>query len=84
MTIDIKQLKKDYKTAHLAEAYEQLLSEEEQAKKMLEGDESLRDIVEEELKSIKTRGEGLEKQIEDILKAEQEAIEAGLIQRDGP
>ena len=75
MKLDLEQLKKDYKTAHVALAYERLLVEEKQAKKMLEGDESLRSIVEEELTSIKDQKEGIEKQLEDILKSEQEEEE---------
>lgn len=72
MEFNIEELKKDHKTTHLAEAFERLLHEEEQTKEMLKGDESLREMAEEELQSIQTQKEGIEKQIEGILKATQE------------
>jgi len=70
--INIEELKKDFKTAHLAEAYERLLAEQKEAEDLLKSDPSLKDMVEEELRNIKIQKEGLGKQVEAILKGQEE------------
>ncbi len=67
MKLDLEQLKKDHQTNYFALEYEKLNNEEKKVKKMIEQDESLRDLANEELESIKTQKETIEHHIEDIL-----------------
>jgi peptide chain release factor 1 len=75
MTLDLEQLKKDYKTNYFAEEYERLNNEELKVREMITQDESLRDLAEDELKNIQTQKEAIEKQVEEILKKEKEEEE---------
>ena len=50
MSLDLEQLKKDYKTSYLAGEYERLLNEEKKVNEMVEADESLKELAEEETK----------------------------------
>ncbi|PCI19845.1 peptide chain release factor 1 [Candidatus Wolfebacteria bacterium] len=68
---NIVELKKDFKTSHIAEAYERLLEEEAQVNKMISSDESLKELAQEELRSIQEQKKGLEQQIADIKKSEE-------------
>lgn len=67
----IDELKKNYKTMHLAEMYEKLAHEEENVRGMMEADETLVEMGKEELATIHAQMEGIGAQIEDILKTEQ-------------
>jgi peptide chain release factor 1 len=67
----LKELKADFKTSFLAEEYERLLQKEEDLKKMAE-DPELKEMADEDLKNIYTQKEGIEKQVENIEKSEEE------------
>jgi len=68
----IQELKKDHKTAYLAEQYEKLLREEEQVRELLGGDSSLHEMAVKELELIETGKHGIESQIESIESSEKE------------
>jgi len=72
MSLDLEQLKANYKTSYLAGEYERLLNEENKVNEMIKEDEGLRDLAMEELETIKIQKDGIAKQIEDILKAEKD------------
>lgn len=75
MNFDLEELKKEHKTSYFAGEYERLLSEEKKVNEMVADDESLRDLAEEELQNIKFQKEALERQLEEILKADKEEEE---------
>jgi peptide chain release factor 1 len=75
MNIDTEQLKKDHKTSYFAEEYERLEKEEKKVNDMLSEDESLRDLADEELQNIKFQKEAIERQLEEIMKADKEEEE---------
>ncbi|MDE2030992.1 MAG: PCRF domain-containing protein [Patescibacteria group bacterium] len=75
MNLDLDQLKKDHKTSYHALEYERLLNEERKVNDMVEQDESLRDLAEEELENIRFQKEAVERQLEEILKADKEEEE---------
>ncbi len=72
MNLDLEQLKKDHKTSYFAFEYERLLNEEEKVNEMVTGDESLRDLAEEEIQNIKFQKDAIERQIEEMVKSEKE------------
>src|SRR3989338_1525670 len=73
--MDIEELKKDHRTSYLAEMLERLIRKETEVRQMLASDDSLHDLAGEELKSIQTEREAVEKQIQDILDKDKEAEE---------
>lgn len=75
MDFDLEQLKKNYKTSYFAEEYSRLLSEEEKLNEMVKTDESLRELANEELQNIIFQKESIERQIEEILKKNEEEEE---------
>jgi len=75
MNFDLEQLKKDYKTSYFAGEYERLLNEENKVNEMVKEDESLRDLASEELQNIIFQKESIERQIEEILKKNEEEEE---------
>lgn len=75
MKIDLEQLKKNYKTTYFAEEYERLLREEEKTKEMIAENPELKELAEEELSNLNIQKEALEKQIEEMLKKEEEEEE---------
>jgi peptide chain release factor 1 len=75
MNFDLEQLKKDHKTSYFALEYERLLSEEKKVTDMVASDESLRDLADEELQNIRFQKEAIERQIEEIEKADKEEEE---------
>lgn len=75
MNFDLQELKKNHRTSYLAESYERLLREEEQVREMLSSDDTLHEMAGEELKNIQVQKEGLESQIETIMKSEKEEEE---------
>jgi peptide chain release factor 1 len=75
MNLDIEQLKKDHKTAYFAEEYDRLSREEQKVNDMVTSDESLKDLADEELQNIKFQKEAIERQLEEILKADKEEEE---------
>lgn len=75
MNLDLEQLKKDHKTSYHASEYERLVREEGKVNEMVAADESLRDLAEEELQNIRFQKEAIERQIEEIQKADKEEEE---------
>ncbi len=75
MNLDLDQLKKDHKTSYHALEYERLLREEQKVNDMVAADESLRDLAEEELQNIRFQKEAIERQLEEIQKADKEEEE---------
>src|SRR3989344_6837464 len=75
MEFKLDDLKKNKKTAFLALTYEKLLREESELRGMLDSDESLSQIVGEELKSVQTQKAALENQFTEILNKEKEEEE---------
>ena len=72
MNLDLEQLKKDHKTSYFAFEYERLLGEEEKVNEMVRGDESLRDLADEEIQNIKFQKDAIERQIDEMVKRETE------------
>ena len=75
MNFDLEELKKNHKTSYLAGEYERLLGEEKKVNKMVEEDESMRELAEEEIQNIKFQKDGIERQLEEMLKKEKEEEE---------
>lgn len=75
MSLDLEQLKKDNRTNYLALEYERLLGEENKVNEMLNNDESLKDLVDEELQNINFQKEAIERQIEEITKSQKDEEE---------
>lgn len=75
MQLDLEQLKKSHETSYFAEEYERLLSEEKKVNDMVTSDESLRELAEEELQNIKFQKEAIERQLEEMIKKENEEEE---------
>jgi peptide chain release factor 1 len=73
--IDIENLKKNPRTQYLAQQYEKLLEQEAELETLLASDASLIEMVTEEKASIVIQKEALEKQFEDMEKAETEEEE---------
>ena len=67
MSLNLEELKKDYKTSYLAGVLEGLEHQEKELKEMIESDVSLKEMGEIELKTIQEQREATEKQIQDIL-----------------
>lgn len=68
----LEEYKKNHKTSFLASQFEVLLKKEEETKKMIESDPSLKELAEEDLKSIKDQKEVLISEMEKIVKSEEE------------
>jgi len=75
MNFDLEELKKHYKTSYFALEYERLLGEEKKVNDMVVDDPSLRDLADEELQNIKFQKEAIERQLEEIMKADVEEEE---------
>lgn len=73
--LNIEELKKNHKTNFLAQEYERLLAEEEKTKEMARGDESMADLVADELKDLEVQKEGVLGQIKAIVDTEKEEDE---------
>ena len=80
---NLNELKKDHRTAYLAEMLEELLRKEAEVREMLAppgeagraGDETLHELAAKELQELAVQKEELEKQIEDILAKDKETEE---------
>src|SRR3989338_4811223 len=72
MIFDLDELKKNQNTSYLASILEHLDKEEIEVREMLTKDDTLKEIVDGELKSIQAQKEATEKQINDILDKEKE------------
>ena len=75
MNFNLEELKKDHKTSYFALEYERLLGEEKKVLDMVEQDASLRDLADEEIQNIKFQKEAIERQLEEIMKADAEEEE---------
>ena len=75
MNFDLEELKKDHKTSYFAHEYERLLAEEKKVTDMVKEDASLRDLADEELQNILFQKEAIERQLEEIMKADTEEEE---------
>jgi len=73
--MDIEELKKNHKTSYLAGVLERLNEQEKEVLEMLVKDNSLKEMADTELKSLKEQKETTEKQIEDILNKDKEEEE---------
>jgi peptide chain release factor 1 len=71
MTLDIEKLKKDHNTNYFAQEYERLLDEEKKVNEMVGEDNSLRELVDEELLNIKLQKEAIERKIIEINKKDE-------------
>lgn len=71
----LEEFKKDHKTSYHAHEYERLLAEEKKVMEMLSEDPSLKELVEEELQNILFQKEAVERQLQEFLKAQNEAEE---------
>ncbi len=76
MELDIDELKKNHKTAYLAEILERLNQQEAEVREMLEGDETLREMASAELAGIEEQQANTKKQIQDILDKDKEEEES--------
>lgn len=75
MLENLEELRKDHKTSYFANEYERLLGEEEKIKEMLKEDESMQDLVDEELQNLTFQKEAIERQVEEIIKSNKEEEE---------
>lgn len=73
--MDILRFKKNRKTAHLAEVYERLISEEKSLSDLESSDESFSALAKEELAGIKEQQLSLLNQMNEILRADESAPE---------
>lgn len=72
ITMDLTKYKESQKTSFLVQEYERLAKEEEELRALSETDESLKELAEDDLKSLKEQQDNLIIQMDDILKEEQE------------
>ncbi len=72
--MNLDEIKKNHKTAYLAEMYEALLTSERDVLSMSQ-DPSMADLAKDELTSIQTQKKGIEQQITAILNADKEEEE---------
>ncbi|MCG2695062.1 PCRF domain-containing protein, partial [Candidatus Parcubacteria bacterium] len=70
--MDLNKFKENKKTNFLAGEYERLEKEEKSIDEMLNSDVAMTELVEEEKTNIKTQKDAILKQMEDILKSEEE------------
>ncbi|MBU1557369.1 PCRF domain-containing protein [Patescibacteria group bacterium] len=70
--MDLSKFKENQKTNFLAGEYEKLGNEEKSLEEMLLSNESMKDLVEEETNNIQIQKEAILKQMEDILKSEEQ------------
>lgn len=70
--MDLTKFKENQKTSFLASEYEKLENEEKSIEEMLVSDASMKELAEEEIKNVKVQKEAILKQMEDILKAEEQ------------
>lgn len=75
MEPDIAKYKENHKTSFLADMYEKLLKDEAELLSMAENDPSLKDMAQEDLKSLKEQKDGLLAQMQEIVKAEEKEDE---------
>lgn len=72
---DLETFKNNPKTKYLVSEYERLLGEESQVKHMIEGDPSMAELGESELKNLREQIEALHTQMTEIITADKEEAE---------
>lgn len=75
MSLDLEELKKDYKTAHLAGLLEDFDKQEKELRELVASDNALEEMAKKELSTIAIQREATEKQIQDILDKDKEEEE---------
>lgn len=73
--LDLEELKKDYKTAHLASVLEDLAKQEAELKELVASDSAFEEMAKKEFATITIQKEATEKQIQDILDKDKEEEE---------
>src|SRR5258708_31140362 len=73
--MDLKKYKENNKTSYLGDSLERLLKEEEELHALLKGDPSMKEMADEELRSIAVQKDELIKHMEDILSVEEKEEE---------
>jgi peptide chain release factor 1 len=73
--MDLEKFIQNPKTSYLAESYKKLLKEEEDTKKMIESDPTLRDLAYGELENINVQKEALKTQMEEIVLSDEKEEE---------
>ncbi len=73
--MDLEKYLQNPKTSYLAQEYNRLLKSEEDTKKMIESDPSLRDLAHGELEEIRVQKEALVSQMKDIIAEEEKEEE---------
>lgn len=75
MELNIQELKENHKTSYLAGELVRLQESESELMELLNTEPDMKELTEEELSTVRQMREGVEKQIQDILKKEQEEEE---------
>ncbi|MFC1623566.1 PCRF domain-containing protein [Patescibacteria group bacterium] len=70
--MDLTKFKENQKTSFLAGEYEKLENEEKSIEEMLKTDASMKELVEEEIKNVQIQKDAILKQMEGILKTEEQ------------
>ncbi len=73
--LDIESLKKNPRTQYLVQEYERLLEQTVQVRALTESDPSMAELAQEELQSLESQKDAIEKQLEEILEVEKEEEE---------
>lgn len=73
--MDLSKYKDNPKTQYLATSYETLLEQEKEVRVLIESDPSLEELSKEELESLLEQQQGIMKQMDEILKAEEKEEE---------
>lgn len=73
--MDLEKYLQNNKTSYLAESYRRLEKEEESTREMVKSDPSLADLAQSELKDLEIQKDAIWKQMESILKEEEEKEE---------
>jgi peptide chain release factor 1 len=73
--LDTESLKKNNKTQYLAEQYERLLAQEQETQLLIEGDESMKEMAQEELSAIQIQKNAIEAQVTAMEASEKEEEE---------
>ncbi len=73
--MNLEELKKNHKTAYLAEMYEKLLADEEGVLSLIQNDPSMKELAQADLESIQLQKKNIEDQVKAIEESEKEDIE---------
>ncbi len=73
--MDLEKFQNNPKTSYLVSEYKRLLTQEEETKKMIESDPTLRDLAHGELEELRVQKENLMQQMQDIVSDEEKEDE---------